>query len=377
MKNSYFKIIGLVFALVMIITLANAQDYPTSVGPAPIQNMKITTDPSPYLAVGTRAFTQISSSPTFQFGKSFMESCAITNIGAPFTITSIPGGLVYRNGVVYTWSQSSPYQLWSIDTVTGIPTPVFNMTGVPLANFTGMCWNGTTMYGVSTNLLASQIFTVNMTTGVCTPIGTASTACSGAVLIMGRIGAQYSLYSVDIVLDNLYRWNKATGAATLVGSLGVDAANVGQDGCVDPNDNTFYWMAYTTGPELRKFDTLTVGSTVLCTYTAQGTGIALVPSPVGIQPISNEIPQKYSLEQNYPNPFNPTTKIRFALPKSSFAKIVVYDATGRELETLVNEQLNAGIYEADWNADKFSSGVYYYRLVAGDNSETKKMILVR
>lgn len=93
--------------------------------------------------------------------------------------------------------------------------------------------------------------------------------------------------------------------------------------------------------------------------------------------VSNEIPDIYSLSQNYPNTFNPITKIQFALPKSSFAKLIVYDSFGKELETLVNEQLIPGTYEADWNADKFSSGVYYCKLTAGDYTETKKMILIK
>jgi uncharacterized delta-60 repeat protein len=98
---------------------------------------------------------------------------------------------------------------------------------------------------------------------------------------------------------------------------------------------------------------------------------------VGITPISNEIPETFRLKQNYPNPFNPTTKIRFALPKSSFATLVIYDVLGREAAILVNEQLNAGTYEADWNADKFSSGVYYYKISAGDFTDTKKMVLLK
>ncbi len=98
---------------------------------------------------------------------------------------------------------------------------------------------------------------------------------------------------------------------------------------------------------------------------------------IGIQPISENIPQNYELLQNYPNPFNPSTKIKFALPKSSFAKLVVYDALGREVETLVNEQLNAGIYEAEWNAAKFSSGVYLYKLETEGIVDIKKMVLVK
>jgi hypothetical protein len=97
----------------------------------------------------------------------------------------------------------------------------------------------------------------------------------------------------------------------------------------------------------------------------------------GINHTSSIVPQTFLLYQNYPNPFNPATKIRFSLPKSSFATIVIYDVLGRELKTLVNEQLNAGTYEAEWSADKFSSGVYYYKLIAGDFSETRKAVLIK
>ncbi len=105
-------------------------------------------------------------------------------------------------------------------------------------------------------------------------------------------------------------------------------------------------------------------------------------NPVGIININSEIPNQFSLLQNYPNPFNPSTKIQFALPKSSFAKVVVYDMLGKEIETIVNEQLNAGTYEADFPApsgdgSKLSSGVYYYKLTAGVYSETKKMVLMK
>lgn len=87
--------------------------------------------------------------------------------------------------------------------------------------------------------------------------------------------------------------------------------------------------------------------------------------------------EKISLDQNGPNPFNPTTTIKFFLPENSFAKLVVYDALGKVVETLVNEQLSAGRYEAVWSADKFSSGVYYYELTAGNFSQINKMILLK
>jgi photosystem II stability/assembly factor-like uncharacterized protein len=121
---------------------------------------------------------------------------------------------------------------------------------------------------------------------------------------------------------------------------------------------------------------------ILNDYIFAGTSFGVYKRPLGelitgIQPISNEIPGKFSLSQNYPNPFNPTTKIKFSLPNDTFTNLVIYDATGRELQSLVSEQLNAGTYEVVWSANKYSSGVYYYKLTAGNFSSTNKMILLK
>ncbi len=106
--------------------------------------------------------------------------------------------------------------------------------------------------------------------------------------------------------------------------------------------------------------------------------------PIGIININSEIPNEFSLSQNYPNPFNPTTRFKIQIAKSSDTKVTIYDVLGREVETLVNQQLKPGTYEVDWSADKIASGVYYYKLVVhqvgsstGDFVETKKMVLIR
>jgi hypothetical protein len=103
---------------------------------------------------------------------------------------------------------------------------------------------------------------------------------------------------------------------------------------------------------------------------------------VGIKPISSEIPGKFNLLQNYPNPFNPVTKIRFAIPNVGDAymrpvQMVIYDVLGSEIITLVNEQLSQGTYEADWDASNHPSGVYFYKLTAGDFTQTRRMILLK
>jgi hypothetical protein len=113
------------------------------------------------------------------------------------------------------------------------------------------------------------------------------------------------------------------------------------------------------------------------------TTAALTISPVGIEPIGNDIPVEYDLLPNYPNPFNPVTKIRFDIPANSGSgvdrsvKIIIYDAKGREVTTLVNEQLKPGSYEINWDATKFASGVYFCSLITEEVAETKKMVLIK
>ena len=99
---------------------------------------------------------------------------------------------------------------------------------------------------------------------------------------------------------------------------------------------------------------------------------------------NSELPKEFRLYNNYPNPFNPSTKIKFDIPKSSYVKLIVYDVLGRELKTLVNEKLNAGRYETNWDGSSYPSGVYFYRIaihsdkmVTDDFASIKKMILLR
>lgn len=106
-----------------------------------------------------------------------------------------------------------------------------------------------------------------------------------------------------------------------------------------------------------------------------------VTLPQGISN-GNETVNKFELYQNYPNPFNPTTNIRYQIPNNSFVTLKVYDVLGKEVATLVNEKLKAGNYEIPFSISQFSdnpipSGIYFYKLVAGDFSDVKKMIVVK
>ncbi len=99
--------------------------------------------------------------------------------------------------------------------------------------------------------------------------------------------------------------------------------------------------------------------------------------PDNVEQIKNIVADKFKLEQNYPNPFNPSTKIRYSIPENSFVTLKVFNLLGEEIETLVNGEQSAGVYEATFDASKLSSGIYFYTLSTKNSVITKKMILVR
>lgn len=107
---------------------------------------------------------------------------------------------------------------------------------------------------------------------------------------------------------------------------------------------------------------------------------------VEITIINNFIPENFNLHQNYPNPFNPVTKIKFDIPQNHLplqggdregVLLKIYDLLGREISTLVNEQLKPGSYSVDWDASGYASGVYFYSLVTDQYTETKRMVLLK
>ncbi len=93
--------------------------------------------------------------------------------------------------------------------------------------------------------------------------------------------------------------------------------------------------------------------------------------------VENFTPSEFTLQQNYPNPFNPVTTISFSVPQAEFVTIVVYDVIGNEIAILVREEKQTGNYTAEFDATKLQSGAYFYRIQAGNFSETKKMVLMK
>jgi Secretion system C-terminal sorting domain len=234
-------------------------------------------------------------------------------------------------------------------------------------------------------------------------IGVYRTTNNGAnwTLVLHNVFAGTFLNGVYRTTNNGTTWTQTSVNNQDVLSLAVSGNNVfagtgspTPNGVFVSNDNGANWTQRNEGfpPTIDIHALCIFNNYIFAGSESYGVYRRPLSELIGIKPISNQVPEHFALEQNYPNPFNPATKIRFALPKSSFAKIVIYDALGREVVTLVNEQLKPGTYEADWNATNYPSGVYYYKLTVrqagsstGDPSsgsgqvfvETKKMVLIK
>ena len=112
------------------------------------------------------------------------------------------------------------------------------------------------------------------------------------------------------------------------------------------------------------------------------TGISItklekIGSITGLKKSSDNITESFSLSQNFPNPFNPRTTIEFDLPKTGEVSLKIFNILGEEVATLVSDRLSTGSYSYEWNASSLASGVYIYRLIAGDLIENKKMVLMK
>ncbi len=142
-------------------------------------------------------------------------------------------------------------------------------------------------------------------------------------------------------------------------------------------DSTSTWVDITTS-----IDTAT---NTVCGVTDHFSPFAVVVPKIALsveQLDTPNLPKNFSLSQNYPNPFNPSTMIEFHLPTKSFVTIEVYNLLGQQVRQLVSQDLSAGSYQVEWdgkssNGTQTSSGIYFYRIVTEDFSETKKMLLLK
>ncbi|MCK9483009.1 MAG: T9SS type A sorting domain-containing protein [Candidatus Marinimicrobia bacterium] len=174
------------------------------------------------------------------------------------------------------------------------------------------------------------------------------------------------------------------GAGTYDFAISITPQSIGNivKATLSKTDGTYYWAATHIIPVMapaQKFN-----SVAFAINNSTTTQLNLIEIEVArgahidrIEDANPELPKVYALKQNYPNPFNPTTTIRFDLPKNSDVNLVVYDLMGREVAKLANGHMNAGYYTINFNAANLPSGVYIYRLKAGNFVSVKKLMLLK
>ncbi len=188
----------------------------------------------------------------------------------------------------------------------------------------------------------------------------------------GGINWQGYNFSINSPFTSIFFTNNSTGYVTADSGKILKTTDIGQSwnflATNTPNRlNSIFFVDSNTGYAAGGSNNVPV---ILKTTNGGG-------NIVGINNINSEIPERFSLSQNYPNPFNPVTIIRFQIKRLSDVKLIIYDLLGREVATLVNEELKPGTYETDWDASNFSSGVYSYKIISEDYIETKKMVLMK
>jgi len=143
-------------------------------------------------------------------------------------------------------------------------------------------------------------------------------------------------------------------------SLPVDTNNLVLRNCYFTNANTGYLVGHNFNGDFGYIFKTTTGGVL-----------------TDIKPVSNELPTEFKLEQNYPNPFNQSTMFNVQCSMAGIVQVKVFDITGKEVATLVNEYLQPGTYEVTFDAVDLTSGVYFYKLTAGKFTDTKRMILIK
>jgi photosystem II stability/assembly factor-like uncharacterized protein len=256
-----------------------------------------------------------------------------------------------------------------------------------LAYFGGSPWNSTILSGYDewiylnggniylTNNFGQSFIEITAPSGISRKRGL-SINSNGEIFFLNRQGNQSpGIYANTVPPSS---WVKIYSGIT--NSIYINSQNIiyvsSTEGIILSANNGDNWKLIFDDNPSRAFahDLKVDGDILFIATNSYGLYELQIPTSVGE---GNDLITSYKLYQNYPNPFNPSTKIKYSIPLSQFVQVKVYDILGQEIKTILNEHKQAGIYEIEFNAEALPSGVYFYKLQAGEFLETKKMILLR
>jgi hypothetical protein len=302
-----------------------------------------------------------------------------TNNGSNWSQTSLNNQYIYSlavNGNNIFAGTNLPGNGVYLSTNNGtnwIQTSLNNREVVSLAVYGNNIFAGTGLYGV-------YLSTNNGTNWTQTSLNNRTVY---ALAVNGNnVFAGTNNYGIYLSTNNGTNWTQTYINNLDILSLAIYGNNIfassGTDGVFVSNNNGTNWTQRNEGFGNAVVNALCISNN----YIFAGTFINSVyrrplSEVIGIKPISEQVPAHFALEQNYPNPFNPTTVISFQLSVAGQVVLKVYDVMGREVQTLVNESLKPGTYEASFDGSSLNSGVYFYKISAGEFSETKKMLMIK
>lgn len=186
---------------------------------------------------------------------------------------------------------------------------------------------------------------------------------------VGVSNFQFTPANINATVGDTIKWNWVSGGHTTTCN--------GTNGSTRPGGASPWDADLNNGsPTFRYVITVAGSYHYVCTPHAPDMAGNITAVASAITQLSSLV-SNYELSQNFPNPFNPVTKINFSIPKSTNVVLKVYNELGKEVETLVNENLAGGNYEVQFNGANFGSGIYYYRIEASGFVQTRKMLLIK
>jgi hypothetical protein len=242
----------------------------------------------------------------------------------------------------------------------------FTMSNINFENSEGAIIKGTDTIDVTSAFINDGIIAPGSSVGVLTYVGNfiPSSTAELRIELGGLNNTEYDKLNV-------------IGNATLGGKIHVSLVNN-----FEPAAGDSFIVLTTTGTVTDSFEIVSAQTGLYVHVKYNSNSVVVVIDSVSLTSVEditggNNIITNYELSQNYPNPFNPSTNIQFAIPQPSFVRLEVFNALGESAGVLVSEELNSGVYNYSWDASGYASGIYIYRISAGDFKVSKKMILMK
>ncbi len=243
---------------------------------------------------------------------------------------------------------------------------------IPIGQIRGIAFHSDgSLFGISAT---GRFYQITPSTGAATQIGSTAAGLLYSGLSMNPKTGK--LFASHVAQDRIYTIDSNTGVATLVGSTGlggnIPAIAFGADGIL---------YGVTSTNNFIRIDTSTAAGTVIGPIGVTGMSALAMrtdSATVSVEEQESRVAARsYQLYQNYPNPFNPSTTIRYALAQAEHVSLKVFNLAGQEIAALVEGKQSAGEHRVQWHAQGAPSGVYFYRLQAGERVETRKMVLMQ